>query len=247
MKRFCLSLCVFALALAASAGTASASRIFLSTTSTSPALINPTMFMSVGASAQVYLFWQPTTDDTEDYEQLSGLALDLVSDTAIFSRTSFAYVNPTAGGSARWGSTNIGTSGAAYPPSGTYLTQNSNAVKVGGSNLGFFTTSPQGYYNVGGSDVWRLATITFTQNTAGGISHLRLGVGGAGISFQNTPTARSINFGFGDAAIQSNSFGSVTTSPEMTIGIPEPGTFAMLGMGVAGLLGFGWRSARPRC
>jgi hypothetical protein len=249
-----LILATFAALVLSFAGTAQASRVFMSTTSTNPALINPTLNMTVGETAAIYLFWQPTTEvvGTDEYgapivqnEQLTGLSLDIVSSNPILSRTSsYSVLNPvnSLDGRARWGAINTG-SGAA-----TFMVDNSNAVRVGGSNLGFLTSSGQGYFNVGGTDVWRLGTLTF-QATAAGTSSLRSGVGLLGITFEFTRppsdefpdgNTRALNFGFGDAAVSTNNFnanlGLTSTLADATVTVvPEPGTLALLVVGVIGL------------
>jgi len=240
MKRSSFSLCVLALVLTVSAGSAEASRFFFSTTSANPALTNPTVFMLPGQSASLYAFWAPTTDDTYDNEQLSGWSHDINSSVPCITATTYTVLNPTSGGSARWGSIN--------PDSpGTFLVNDANAVKVGGSNLGFFTTANQGFYTVSGQQVWRLSTVTFTATTAG-LTSIRFGVGAAGISFQNTPTARQINFGFGDASVSSNSFGSMTTIADATVWVtPEPGSLALMGLGAIGLVAFARKRRRTTC
>ena len=126
---------VVAVTLAVSAGTAQASTIFLSTTSTAPALINPTLTMAVGGTAALYVFWEPSTDASTGYnEQLSGWGHNLVAtNDTLMSRVTYTYLNPSIAGTPRWGSTNAGTGG------GSFLVQGANAVKVGGSNLGFGT------------------------------------------------------------------------------------------------------------
>jgi hypothetical protein len=240
MKWFKLSLMVaFVVALALSAGTAEASRIYLSSSSTNPQLnVNPTITLTPSSTAALYLFWQPTTEQvgTDPYgypivqnEQLSGWGHDIVASNPLVDRVSYTIANPTVFGSARWGSANTG--GGAV----TFVVDNANAVRVGGSNLGFGTTGQDATYHAG-TGTWRMATLVL-HCLGVGTTEIRLGVGQAGISFQTNPNARPINFGFGDAAVDSNNFGATSELADATIiQIPEPSTLVLFGLGAVGLV-----------
>ena len=236
-----------------SSGTAEASRLFFSTSATSPTVefaaeTNPVINANPGDSITVYIWYQRygNTNGNNTNGQgdvLDGLGLDLISSSPIVSRTGYTIDNPedtVVTGEFRWASTGDGAA-----PNTTLLIDDSNAVTTGGSFFGktfdpgrdplasaIPKTAPRS--NAG---VARYGTLTL-QALSAGSTQLRFRVGNDGISYTNAsnPTDAT-NFGWGDAAILGSQKGIASSLADLTINVvPEPSSLVLLGLGALGLV-----------
>lgn len=199
--RQALALAVLAIWLCAP-GYARASRLFFSASATSPSektsSTNPTFKVVKGQTLSVYL-WADVTSG----QAFTGLGHDIVSSDPIVQKVgspntqTYIVDDPEVFGQRRWGTNGVNTGVG----SGTFVIDDANFVKIGGSPLGAFGDQDPTFDPITGT--YRVTRLDLRATTLGE-TELRLGVGFSGITFSGSAADTTINFGFGDAAIAGN-------------------------------------------
>lgn len=188
---------------------ADAGRLFLSDSASAPSInVNPTLTLPVNASESLFLWAELGAN-----EQIPGLSYDVVNATSgIASTASYVIDNPLILGSSRWNAVNPGTVGE--------LVLGTNLVRVGGGLNGGLTTFDPTFDAV--ANAYRVAQIEVRADAVG-MTDVFLQVGPQGIALGSA--GDPISFGWNDAAIANNAFGSASSLPEATIVVvPEPTT-----------------------
>ena len=209
-----ISIVLMLLVALAPVALADGSRVFISTSASSPTEVsdssNPTIRIPEGASVSLYLWWQPGGSDV-----VESLSHDVVLSDGILTRDSdpdvaedYIVDNPSIAGASRWQGIDTGSFG------GTFLVNDANAFKIGGSNLG--TGGESDPFFDAASGAYRLSKLPFT-GTEPGTTELRIAVGNGGIGILDHPADTEILFGFDDDGVAGNDKGSASTLADATV------------------------------